>query len=617
MPEGQCGVHLFRSCFATGATTSVRDNTSNYYHIYTYLNYSYVQSLLAQLERLKENNESSSGQSGHDQVGTPSSSRDVFTTSINGDSYLESTQLDGLQRVPETHVERLMDGSKSTKRSSFDQHSFLGSDGGSSKFFGSSSGVILTANIIRFAIRSDLATEVDLITSSPTTVIPNALRARSHKVLISSEAPDNIQSYVATFLNAFGAIHGIVDGDSLKQQDVPSYLLLRPLAAVPGGLQGLQMYQYFDVSMICAIGCATNARHQPSLSAKSLAFFEDVLPYVEEVTSAITPQSLQSLLLLVIFSLFWPTKVDVWRLLDYCCRLSDELGYHVDSSDEQEDEAKRNLRRTTFWGLYTLEGLVSQIFGRSPDLNEAIITTRYPDMVTLMDGFGATLPQYGPISMHHRLMHIRFEIFKDLYVPAESAPQDLDWYQTHFHNLQEWKTGFETIAAPPLLTVSCNIFYHSTICFLFQKSILEAMEVDHSSSTPDKTSLAIPQDNYWSACELIKIYESIIRARQESALGEYPMTFISVHFICIACMTILSHALLALSGRDQTRKMVGPGETSELGKMDFRGLWSASNSALLLLSWCSERWPGAEGMLNVYKRLADVIIPAMFRKGMM
>lgn len=83
-----------------------------------------------------------------------------------------------------------------------------------------------------------------------------------------------------------------------------------------------------------------------------MAYYQDALSCVEEVTSEVSPASLQALLLLTIFCLFYPRKGDIWKLLDYACRLTVELGYHTESNmnDVIENDAQMKLRRSTFWG---------------------------------------------------------------------------------------------------------------------------------------------------------------------------------------------------------------------------------------------------------------------------
>lgn len=83
-----------------------------------------------------------------------------------------------------------------------------------------------------------------------------------------------------------------------------------------------------------------------------MAYYYDSLPCVEEVTCEVSPASLQALLLLTVFCLFYPKKGNIWKLLDYACRLTVELGYHTEIEREGviEDESQKKLRRSTFLG---------------------------------------------------------------------------------------------------------------------------------------------------------------------------------------------------------------------------------------------------------------------------
>jgi hypothetical protein len=128
---------------------------------------------------------------------------------------------------------------------------------------------------------------------------------------------------------------------------------------------------------------------------------------------------------------------------------------------------------------------------------------------------------------------------------------------------------------------------------------------------------AIPQDNYWSACDLIRTYERVVRAPEKSMLGAYPMTFLSAHYIYLAGVTLIAHALLAIDGRVPILKPMLQLEIGmpEIGSLDFINFFEVSNSCVILLSFCAERWPGMEGMLYAYKKLADKVIPALFRRS--
>ncbi|GME51682.1 uncharacterized protein EYB26_002407 [Neofusicoccum parvum] len=353
-----------------------------------------------------------------------------------------------------------------------------------------------------------------------------------------------------------------------------------------------------------------------------MAFYADALTCVEEVTSEVSQDSLRALLLLILFCLFYPRKGDIWKLLDYACRLSIELGYHTEQEVGRVDERQRDLQRSTFWGLYAIERIVGQLFGRCSDLPEAIITTEYPTTVSS--------PSTGPgfarelnIAHHYRLVYLRSEIYQDLYLPATLPDFDLQWYKERHATLVAWRQELEFADdVTSLVAVTCNVGYCATICFLFQPLMLRALSKTTELATGDDSEdrpAIIPQDNYWAACELIKAYELVLCAPPDSSLGAYPMTFLSAHYIYLAGLTLMAHFLLALDGRAFLLNPLAEevGEFTLNGRpIDFGSISEVTGSCLVLLSWCADKFPGMEGMLSVFKRLSEKVVPALIRRGL-
>ena len=170
-----------------------------------------------------------------------------------------------------------------------------------------------------------------------------------------------IEMLVSLFLQTTNVLVCFIDQDTI-QQEIDLYSIQHgPLVRI---LTGRDAHQYFRISMICAIGAANKARHQTQYAAESMQYYAEALQCVEEVTSDVSSDSLIALMLLISFSIFYPRKGDVWKLLDYACRLSVELNYHMETNDQFEDEKSRLKRRSMFWGLYTLERTIGQHFGR-------------------------------------------------------------------------------------------------------------------------------------------------------------------------------------------------------------------------------------------------------------
>lgn len=488
---------------------------------------------------------------------------------------------------------------------------------GTSRFFGSSNVFTLSVHVLHHAIRKGVLPKEQTTDRRAFCVEPPS--PGKEQAGWNKDSVETIRAFCSLYLASSNVLYGIVD-ESAADADIQVYLSLRGNHPVdPKELHGIQAHAYFRVGMMCAIACATKARYRPELAAKSLIYYENVLPYVEEVTSEASPASLQALLLLVVFCLFWPRKGEIWKLLDYACRLSVELGYHTEQPIEHETEEQKRLRRSSFWGLYAIERIIGQLFGRGADLPEPIITTEYPSVLITTEGVDQASLQPMSIGHHYRLVYLRSEIFRECYMPAQAQEFDLSWYKERYTLLSNWRKELNVSESKAgVATVTCDVGYDSTICFIFQPLMLRAISATEVTSTTEILIKSVPQDNYWSSYGLIRSYEKIIRAPEDSPLGTYPMTFMSAHYIYLAGLTLMTHALLALDGKVRTLKKFSElGSESETEAIDFSELFEVSNSCLIILSWCAERWPGMEGMMDVYKKLADKVIPAMFRKGLL
>ncbi|KAF2000356.1 hypothetical protein P154DRAFT_491944 [Amniculicola lignicola CBS 123094] len=507
---------------------------------------------------------------------------------------------------------------------SFDKHFPISASPNRSRFFGSSSVFALSVEVLHHAsTKGIISSEYE-----PPFLKPNDHQEPEQYLSYDNYGqPESVRHHCATFFASSNILYGVVD-ENVSDLDLSAYFNLRSSGTLPLSLHGADAHSYFRISMMCAIACATQARYFPNRVAESMAYYHDALPCVEEVTSDVSSASLQALLLLTIFCLFYPRKGDIWKLLDYACRLSVELGYHTESegSDIVEDEAQRKLRRSTFWGLYAIERITGQLFGRGSDLPESIITTEYPSIVSTTSDIDQQTLQPMSIAHHYRLVYLRSELFKALYLPASPPIYDWTWYKDRCATLKDWRRDLDVSdELAGVATVTCDVGYNSTMCFIFQPIMLNAVKATESEefSIEEMQGIkAVPQDNYHSAIALINTYEKLIRAPVDSPLGIYPMTFLSAHYIYLAGLTLMAHALLALDGRigvlqkmeDLSIEENGQGITEEL---DWSGLWEASNSGLVLLQWCAERWPGMEGMRDIYMKLAGRVLPEMARKRLL
>ncbi|KAH8900675.1 hypothetical protein GQ53DRAFT_708567 [Thozetella sp. PMI_491] len=535
---------------------------------------------------------------------------------------------------------------------SFDVLIPAASDSTKLRYWGFSSVFALSAQVVQHAYLKGFVPEVETASRSELRESPE------QDVFLRRIEPapvTDVQSLIELYMRTSNAVYRFLDETTIPL-DLQTYLALRDRPGFSAkDLRRDDAHRFFRISLVCAISCATEARHRPSRTAESLAYYDDALGCVEEVTSEASPASLQALLLLIIFCLFYPRKGEIWRLLDYACRLAIELGYHkeedlVDHSTSpasvyqqplpaiDEDMLRRQmLRRSTFWALYALERITGQLFGRGSDLPETIITTEYPNALPAYttpdsDGYsvsGDTTVQAAAFAHHYRLVYLRSEIFRTVYMPAVTPDlaYSMPWLREQYAAISEWRAE---VPVPDnfagYATLTCVQGYNQTICFLFQPLLLRALLATRVSSTEraEPCDFVIVADSYEAACALLRAYERLLKAPHGSVLGSYPLTLISAHYIWMATSTLVGHILLALDGRVRTvwrfRHWYEGGDSGEevepRNVIDYASFLDMSRLSSWLLHWCAERWPGMRGLLDVFEELLSRLARELVRRGM-
>lgn len=236
---------------------------------------------------------------------------------------------------------------------SLDKHFPISSPTTRSRFFGASSVFTFSVSVLHHASTKNIISS-DYAPQSPTSgTIQGEPSLKQHLSYASYGHAEAVEAHCKLYFASSNALYGIVD-ESTSSTDIASYLAIRTDRTKPSSLQGPEVHAYFRISMIGAIACATRARHDPKRGAESMAYYHDALPCVEKVTSEVGAESLQALLLLSVYLLFYPREGDIWKVLDYACRLCVELGYHTESSpdlsEDMVEDAEKKLKRSTFWG---------------------------------------------------------------------------------------------------------------------------------------------------------------------------------------------------------------------------------------------------------------------------
>lgn len=503
-----------------------------------------------------------------------------------------------------------------TSELSFDKHFILkNANGNCWQFFGSSSAYALAVEILVHA-ESKLG---KVVLDQGENYNAPQFWLYSHE---TSEPPKSrpkpskseVQMLVNLYMETTNILNSVFDREAVID-DIDTYL------SYHGGnlraLTGKDAHLFFRISLMCAIASANKARHFPAYAAESVGYFNEGLQCVEEVTSDTSPEALQALMLLIIYALFYPREGDIWKLLDFACRLSVELKYHCEPNDEYEDEKTARRRRSMFWGLYRIERSIGQHFGRPSDLPEEIITVEYPSPLDSSKMSEFEYYQCALSAHFDRLTYLRSEIFRELYLPAAAPEPGRLWYEQRLESIIAWRRElqfFDTMAGMGSLT--CEMGFDTTICFLFQSVILRALVATKEPMLPPDSTDLIPRESYHSACKVVDFYNRLFRGGENTQLGMYPLTIIGAHYIYQATFTIMAHCLLAIDGRLPVVTFSTELSGDVEGPINFHGIYEISGTCLILLSTLAKKWPGMVGALDIYKNLQDKILPIMMRSGL-
>ncbi|KAL2434765.1 hypothetical protein ABEF95_005842 [Exophiala dermatitidis] len=394
------------------------------------------------------------------------------------------------------------------------------------------------------------------------------------------------------------------------------------------------------------------------------SFYKIASSKAKNVLSEATHDSLRSLMVVIIYLLFRPQKGDLWLHLESAVRLAIELGYHREDAPFAETPNQKAQRSRTFWTLYRLDHMVAETYGRPTDDLEAISTIElpHPTAVPTTSPLAASHPHpphpsAAPAdlsSLLALLSYIRSSIFKTVYLPVgvwgagAGSPVTVDdaYYKVQLDEIEQWRRQTTTTATKGdglnTYSLACTIAYHSSVLFLFQKSMLFALSKLTEDSTVESSvdggrnvvpvgSVAVQSFN--SAMALIDCYERIILSDDSELFSNYPVTFVSAHEIYVASLTFVAGCFCLLDGRIKLEDLSSGQEfhttstkqswvlLAGIGGQDTRAerqrpLHQISASCIALLTWCTFQWPGMSGMLEIYRELSSEVLPKLAARGM-
>ncbi|KAH7121885.1 fungal-specific transcription factor domain-containing protein [Dactylonectria estremocensis] len=297
-------------------------------------------------------------------------------------------------------------------------------------------------------------------------------------------------------------------------------------------------------------------------------------------------QTLQCLLLLLLYSVLSSSSAPVWYISGLCSRMCVDLGLHSErtiavSGKGQATEDEIDTKRRLFWVTYTFERTLSIMLGRPFTLEDSAIDVKFPM---------ASLPTNKRSQILHwlKLQRLQSEIVSRLYINRdESLHTQAD--------ISKWVTEMNTQLAAwndqALLLSDSTSFGTDWWRYWYQNALLILHRPSPTISRPDPQTL---QTCYGAAKSLIQL--SFIRVNR----GLTDFTWLELHYQVMSGITLL---FLVWNSPD--------------ARTAAKNEWITFKSCLVqwgfVLDRLSERWDRMARPKQVLVKLADATVEAVER----
>lgn len=165
-------------------------------------------------------------------------------------------------------------------------------------------------------------------------------------------------------------------------------------------------FDVFRLNMVYAIGGTLLKTTDPLSEAQAEIFLTVALRDVSVVQEANTLQTIEGLVLLVLYNLRAPTNAGIWYLTNLAVQTCIDLGLHLEASyhaDTVTPQESRKMRRL-FWSAYVLDRFIALSFKRPFSIAEHDIETKLP---TEEEAAVGGEPPAAPSVMWRRFLEIK------------------------------------------------------------------------------------------------------------------------------------------------------------------------------------------------------------------
>lgn len=323
------------------------------------------------------------------------------------------------------------------------------------------------------------------------------------------------------------------------------------------------------VHLVLATSLHVSGKVDNNIAASSLAeaHHEKALGMLGPVVRKRTLQSLQVVLLLLLFSMVNPQKPIVWQVLGTAVRVASSMRLHTEQGIHRamsDFGVGDELPRRIFWAIYSMDRAVGNTLGRPTALPDSFITCKLP---------GAS-SQDAPLSLmipNHcfQLRQLQSEVADILYHRTSDCPAD---YISNIQNrLDRWFDNIPIQSSNGVL----EWFHHSyyNLCMFIHRP----SPVNPSPSSEDLHRC------FDAASHVIQMYSRL------DARGSIDTTWMAVHWLFLAAVT----QLFCLWTDGNLRR-----------EADWSRINDDIQSSIMVFSAMTERWKSGRKMLRLYRRLS-------------
>ncbi|KIW16771.1 hypothetical protein PV08_03961 [Exophiala spinifera] len=327
------------------------------------------------------------------------------------------------------------------------------------------------------------------------------------------------------------------------------------------------------VHMITAISSFYLGSMEGNAMASNLAEmqYERALHLLPNILPYRTIETLQIILLVLLYSLVNPQKSVTWHLLGSALRLATFLRLHEDNVTAPSTYSAKeiNARRDLFWSLYSIDRAVGNTLGRPTALQDRDIETSFPDINPVDPHDSSSTHDAAAVNHCFLLRRLQSEVADILYQKVRPSPAE--WHKDIQRRLDEWLVQAPLAQASPQMQEWINHAYHNLTMFIYRPSL--------TSPSPYEGTY---ERSFTSASNVLKLYAKM---HSRNAID---CTWMAFHWLFLAAVT----HLFCIWTSPEIRAVA-----------DWKEINEDLQRTRMVLSAMAEHWRYGKRILDIYCQL--------------